>query len=123
MVDVVTVKQLACALPEAADTSTDKDLGFNVAGKGFAWSWKERVAPKAPRVPRMDVLAVRCVKDFKDAILESDPEVFFTEPHYNGFPAVLVRIDKIDEARLADLLKSAWKCVPPKALVKTHDQA
>jgi hypothetical protein len=118
VVDIATVKRLASRMPYAVDNSAKGELAFSVGGKGFAWTWKERTAPRKPRTPRIDVLAVRCAAEFKDVILASDPAVFFTEPHYEGFPAVLVRLDKIDEARLRDLFSNAWKCVAPKRLMK-----
>jgi hypothetical protein len=67
--------------------------------KGFAWAWNERIEPKKPRVPNPEVLAVRVANQAeKEALLAADPEKFFTEPHYNGFPAVLVRLSSIDPA-------------------------
>ena len=65
----------------------------------------ERVEPKKPRVPRDDVLAVRVANQSeKEMLLKSDPATFFTEPHYNGFPAILVRLPAIDVDELAELL-------------------
>jgi hypothetical protein len=118
MVDVKTIRRIAGSLPETEDLSTASALRFEVRGKGFAWSWHERVEPKRPRRPRLDVLAVRCPPEEKEAILSSDPEKFFTESHYRGFPAVLVRLDKIAEKELRALLTVAWRCRAPRALVK-----
>lgn len=115
------VRAIAMALPEAEDRSTAERLAFKVRGKGFAWSWLERSTPKGPRKPRLDVLAVRCRAEEKDLILESDPAVYFTEPHYHGFPAVLVRLDATAQADLAALLAAAWRCQAPKALLKAID--
>ena len=42
-------------------------------------------------------------------MLAADPEKFFTEPHYNGFPAVLVRLPAIDAGELAELITDAWR--------------
>jgi len=85
--------------------------------KGFAWVWLERVVPKKPRVPRPDVLAVRVRDEAEKAILlAADPDRFFTEPHYNGFPAVLVRLPKVTSAQLRTLLEGAWRCLAPPQL-------
>lgn len=111
MVDAATVRRLAAALPDVEDASTDDALSFEVGGKGFAWSWNERVHPKTPRRPRLDVLAVRCVPEEKETLLELDPEKFFTEAHYNGYPAILVRLGEVDEAELTGLLATAHGCV------------
>lgn len=111
MVDAAAVRRLAAALPGAEDASTAEALSFKVGGKGFAWSWNERARPKAPRRPRLDVLAVRCVPEEKETLLELDPVKVFTEDHYNGYPAVLVRLGEVDEAELAGLLATAHRCV------------
>ncbi len=47
-----------------------------------------------------------------------DPETFFTEPHYDGFPAVLVRLAAVKPRRLEQLIEEAWRCQAPKDLVK-----
>jgi len=52
----------------------------------------------------------------KDLLLASDPEKFFTEPHYNGYPAVLVRLAKIRVPELRILLEDAWECAAPAGL-------
>lgn len=85
--------------------------------RGFAWAWNERIEPKKPRVPNPDVLAVRVASlAEKEELLAADPEKFFTEPHYNGFPAVLVRLPVIDAGELAELITDAWICQAPRAL-------
>lgn len=118
------VRRLALALPEASED--DDRFAFSVINKGkrknFAWVWAERVEPKKPRVSRPDVLAVRVANQLdKDELLNSDPDKFFTEPHYNGFPAVLVRLTAVDVDELAELLTDAWCCQAPRALVKEFD--
>ncbi len=85
--------------------------------RGFAWAWNERIEPKKPRVPNPEVLAMRVASVAeKEELLASDPEKFFTEPHYNGFPAVLVRLPAIDAGELAELITDAWRCQAPRAL-------
>lgn len=117
MIDIDAIRRFAGSLPDTQDVSTASCLRFEVRGKGYAWSWLERTEAKGPRVPRLDVLAVRCPAEEKEAILESDPDVFFTEPHYRGFPAVIVRLDRIAEADLQALLTAAWRCQAPRTLV------
>ena len=78
--------------------------------KGFVWVWMERVEPKKPRVPNPGVIAVRVPNlGQKDSILASDHRKFFTEPHYNGFPAVLVRLAAVKVPELRILLEAAWR--------------
>lgn len=121
MITADQVRALAMALPRVEDGSTVDRLAFAVAGKGFAWTWLERAAPKGPRVPRLDVLAVRCRAEEKDLILESDPAVFFTDDHHRGFPAVLARLDRIAPADLEALLAAGWRCQAPRALLRDID--
>ena len=115
------VRRIALTLP---GTSEGVDhFAFTVLHKGkqkgFAWVWLERTAPKKRREPRPDVLAVR-VQDQaeKAALLAGDPDLFFTEPHYNGYPAVLVRLPKVTRAQLRALLVAAWRCLVPQAPAK-----
>jgi hypothetical protein len=115
------VRRIALALPQVVE---DPDhFAFSVLGaakpKGIAWVWLERIDPKKARVPQPEVLAVRVSGETeKQALLASDPEVFFTEPHYNGFPAVLVRLGAVDVDQLAELIKEAWRCQAPRKLVE-----
>lgn len=115
---------MALALPEATE-GADR-FAFSVArggkDRGFAWVWMERVKPKRARVPNPGVLAVRVANaGEKEMLLAADPDVYFTEPHYNGFPAVLVRLAAIGVDELAELLTDAWRCQAPKPLVREFD--
>jgi hypothetical protein len=110
MADQQDVRRIALSLPETCEA--EDGFGFSVRNgskwKGFAWAWNERVEPKKPRVPRQDVLAVRVADQVeKELLLQSDEEKFFTEPHYNGFPAVLVRLPVIDVEELEELIVGA----------------
>jgi hypothetical protein len=118
------VRRIALALPETTE-GTDR-FGFSVRNgtkdKGFAWVWMKRVEPKKPRVPQPDVLAVRVANNQeKETLIAADPDKFFTEPHYNGFPAVLVRLAAIEPDELRELLTDAWRTLAPKALVRDFD--
>ncbi len=100
-------------------------FAFAVRSKGrlkrFAWVWLERIAPKKARVPNPAVLAVRVANlGHKEALISAEPRKFFTEPHYNGFPAVLVRLAEVSVADLRALLTEAWRCQAPAELVKTR---
>jgi len=114
------VAKAALALPETR--RDEHDFAFAVRNgkkyKGFAWVWRERVDPKRARVPNPDVLAVRVANlDAKEILLMADQDKFFTEPHYDGFPAVLVRLAQVGRAELRELLREAWTAQAPKALV------
>jgi hypothetical protein len=106
------VRRIALALPGVREASERFAFSVEKKGKqkGFVWAWNERVDPKKPRVPRKDVLAVRVANQAeKAALLAGDPEKFFTEPHYDGYPAVLVRLPKVSRAELRKLVEDAWR--------------
>jgi hypothetical protein len=110
------VRRIALSLP-AVEEGKDH-FAFSVPNKGklkgFVWVWMERVTPKKPRVANPGVIAVRVANlGQKNALLSADPKKFFTEPHYNGFPAVLVRLDAVTVADLKVLLAEAWRCQAP----------
>ena len=111
------VRRLALALP--ATTEGPDDFRFNVVGKGFAWVWLERLEPKRARTPNPSVVAIRVADESeKEALIDMDPAAFFTEPHYNGYPAILVRLDAVDPGMLEKLLRDAWRIRAPRRLVR-----
>src|SRR5918995_94532 len=62
-----------------------------------------------------ETLVVRVVDlEDKEALLRSDPEVFWTTPHYDGYPYVLVRLERIDPAQLRELIEDAWRLSAPR---------
>jgi hypothetical protein len=115
------VRRIALSLPATSEESDG--FRFRVDGKGFAWVWLERAAPNAARIPNPEVIAVRVANESeKDALLALDEAVFFTEPHYDGFPAVLVRLPAIDLDLLREVLITAWRCQAPKRLIRAFDE-
>jgi hypothetical protein len=114
------VRRIALSLP--ATTEEPNGFRFFVNGKAFVWAWLERVDPKRARVPSADVVAVRVGNEFeKESLIEMNPEVFFTEPHYDGYPAILVRLPAIDLDLLRVVLTDAWRLRAPKRLLADHD--
>jgi hypothetical protein len=102
---------MALALPETSEA--EGRFAFSVLNKGkpkgFVWVWAERVHPKKARVPNAAVVAIRVADQLeKEVLVASDEETFFTEPHYKGFPAVLVRLAAIDVGELEELITNAW---------------
>ena len=81
----------------------------------------ERIAPKKARAPQPKVIAVRVANLVeKDFLLAADKKKFFTEPHYDDFPAVLVRLAAVTAKELEPLIREAWRCQAPRDLVKRH---
>lgn len=112
------VRRIAMSLP-----GTEEEVGrfaFSIAVKGklkrYAWVWLERQDPKKARVPNPAVLALRVANlSQKDLMLRAEPTKFFTEPHYNGYPAVLLRLTAVRVPELRTLLRDAWQSVSPGA--------
>jgi hypothetical protein len=102
------VRDIALSLADVAEIDSD-GFDFRVAGKGFVWSYPER-QPGQRRVIRTDV-AVLFVGDEaeKQALLQGEPELFFTADGYDGWPLVMLRLDAVDVARLEELVTDAWQ--------------
>ena len=107
MATITNVREIATSFPDVVDGSSELSLGYEIRKTGFAWSWKERIDPRKARVPNLNVLAVRCTLEEKEGMLALEPEKFFTEDHYNGFPAILVRLEQVTPAELTGLLARA----------------
>ena len=117
------VRKIVQTLPEVAEPEADT-YAWQVGTKGFAW---ERPLRKADRealgaaAPDGPILAAM-VPDLgaKEALLADDPDVYFTTPHFNGYPAVLVRLERIAVPELTELLVEAWLARAPKRLAAQH---
>jgi hypothetical protein len=59
----------------------------------------------------------------REALLQGQPDAFFSTPHYDGHPYVLVRLEAVDLEELAELLEEAWRLRAPKRLVAEYDAA
>ena len=116
------VRRIALALPSTFEHPERFAFGVRAASakgkpKDFVWVWLDRPDPKKGRVPNPAVIAVR-VPDLeeKEALLAAEPDVCFTEPHYNGYPAVMVRLQKVGTRLLRELIEDAWRAAAPKSL-------
>jgi hypothetical protein len=110
------VRRIALALPEV--TANDDATEFRVDGKLFAHPWLERVDPKKARVPNLDVAVVRIAGEAdKEVLIQMDPDAFFTERHFDGWPSIHVRLAAVSEPVLAQLLADAWRTRAPKRLL------
>ena len=122
MANQADVRRIAMLLPGTVEESGRFAFSVLVKGKlkGYAWAWRERLDPKKARVPSTSVLALR-VQNLgeKDLMLQADPTRFFTEPHYNGYPAVLLNLSAVRVPELRMLLRDAWQCLVPKTPAQT----
>jgi hypothetical protein len=121
--DQEDVRRIALSLPGASEAKGHFAFSVENKGKqrGFVWVWMERIHPRKARVPSPDVVAVR-VRDQteKAALIAGAPDLFFTEPHYDGFPAVLVHLPAVTKAQLGKLIADAWRCQAPAELLEAE---
>lgn len=69
-----------------------------------------------------DALAMRVIDmGEREALLQGEPEAFFTIPHYDGYPYVLVRLESVQAEQLRELLEDVWRLRAPKRLVAAYD--
>jgi hypothetical protein len=120
------VRRLALALPATTEGSSWGNLAWKVQDKAFAWErplGKKDRADLGDAAPEGDILAVRVADvGVKDALIADSPHVYFTMPHFNGYPAVLLRLEEIDEAELAEIIEDAWLDRAPKRLAAQYRQ-
>jgi hypothetical protein len=114
------VRRIALALPEATETLSRGHAQWRVKDKNFVWerplrrSDLEALGAAAPDGPILGVRTEHLMA--KEAMLADDPEVFFTTPHFDGYPAVLVRMDRISAEDLTEVIVEAWVARAPEKL-------
>jgi hypothetical protein len=116
------VRRLALALPGASEQPrSGGTCAWIVDGKFFVWErplGKSDIAALGKNAPTGPILGVRTADlEMKDVLLATDPKVFFTTPHFNGYPAVLIRLGNISTARLKEVIVEAWLARAPKRAV------
>jgi hypothetical protein len=118
------VRRIALALPETSEDVSRGLRHWNVRGKGFVWerplrrSDLEALGDAAPDGPILGARVEHLVA--KEALLADDSGVFFTTPHFDGYPAILVRLDAIDVGGLDEVIVEAWLARAPKRLVREY---
>jgi len=114
------VDRLARELPDVVAGSDTNGLKWEVHKKYFAYERplrKRDLAELGDAAPTGEILGLRVADlDDKRGLIGSNPEVFFTIPHYAEWPAVLVLLEKIDEVQLREVITDAWLCRAPKRL-------
>ena len=118
------VRRLALALPETTEGISRDLRQWRVKDKGFVWERPlrradyEALGDGAPDGPILGARVEHLVA--KEALIADDPDVFFTTPHFDGYAAVLVRLDRIAVEDLDELIVEAWLARAPKRLAKAY---
>jgi hypothetical protein len=118
------VRRIALALPETSEEISRDLRHWRVKDKGFVWerplrrSDLEALGDSAPDGPILGVRVEHLVA--KEAILADDPDVYFTTPHFDGYPAVLMRLDRVSLEDLQEAIVEAWLARAPKRLADAY---
>lgn len=118
------VRRIALALPETGERLSRELRQWRVKDKLFVWERPlrakeiEALGASAPDGP---ILGAR-VEDLgaKEALLAADPRVFFTTSHFDGYPSILVRLDRIAVDELSEVIVEAWISRAPKPLAQQY---
>jgi hypothetical protein len=123
------VAKIAGALPEVDEEPSYGERGWKVRKKTFAWERplrkKEAEAlggfePEGA-APAGEILGVRVAdEEAKQALVSSEPEIYFTTSHFDGYPAILIRLERIGRAELEEVLIEAWLAQAPKRLAADY---
>ena len=118
------VRRIALALPETSERVSRDRPQWRVKDKLFVWerplrrSDLEALGDQAPSGP---ILGARVEHlGAKEALLANDEGVFFTTPHFDGYPAILVRLERIDVEGLDEVIVEAWLARAPKRLARAY---
>ena len=107
--DVVAI---GAELPEVEESTWYRTPALKVRGKSFC-----RVKEDG------EMLVVRVVDlEDKEALLQSDPQLYSTTPHYDGYAFMLVRLSAIGKELLSELIEDAWRCMAPKRLRASYEE-
>jgi hypothetical protein len=116
------VRRIALGLPETSERRSGDVPQWRVKDKLFAWERPLRrtdIEALGARAPADPPLAAR-VPDLgaREALIADAGDVYFTTPHFDGYPVVLVRLDRIDVPELEELLTEAWLARASKSLAR-----
>ncbi len=115
------VAQICLALPETTESTSYGGRAWKVHGKGFVWERPLRrrdldeLGDAAPAGPVLGATVPD--EGAKRALISEQPDVYFTTSHFDGYAAVLVRLEAIDEQSLVELAGEAWACRAPRRLL------
>jgi hypothetical protein len=120
------VRRLALGLPEAEERGSGGRLQWRIKDKLFVWERPLRASDLralGDAAPEGPILGARVEHlGAKKALVSDSPDIYFTTPHFDGYPAVLARLDAIPLEELKELVVEAWLCRAPKRMADTYIQ-
>jgi hypothetical protein len=118
------VRRIALALPETSERMSRELRQWRVREKLFVWERplrRKEVEALGTGAPDGPILGARVEHlGAKEALLADDPRVFFTTSHFDGYPAILIRLDRIAIDDLAEAIVEAWLARAPKQLAMAY---
>jgi hypothetical protein len=118
------VSRLMKALPAVVKSPSRRE--WRVKDKLLAWERPLRQTDRTalgPSAPTGPILAIHVPLDLKEMLLASRPDVYFTTPHFDGWPAILIRLPAMPANELSDILHESWLERAPKKLVAEFERA
>jgi hypothetical protein len=121
------VSRIALALPETSERVSREQRQWRVRDKGFVWERPlrakeiEALGDDAPDGPILGAHVEHM--GAKAALLAEDPSIFFTTAHFDGYPAILMRLDRAGSEDLREVITEAWLARAPKRLVRGYIEA
>ena len=118
------VRRLALALPETDERESRGSRQWRVKDKLFVWERPLRgtdIAALGDAAPPGEILGARVEHlGAKEALLADESGVYFTTPHFDGYPAILIQLDLISVAELEEVTVEAWLARAPKRLADAY---
>lgn len=118
------VQRIALALPATSERDARGKRWWQVKDKGFVWERplrQKEIDSFGGEVPDGPILAARVEHlGAKEALMAEDPNVYFTTSHFDGYAAILVRLERISGEELQELVTEAWLARAPRRLVEAY---
>ncbi len=124
MADFDDVRRIAMSLPETTERLSWGHAHWRVKDKGFVWERPLRntdLKALGDGAPDGAILGARVEHLVaKEALLADESGLFFTTPHFDGYPSVLVKLDEISLEDLEEVIVEAWLCRAPPKLAEAY---
>ncbi|MGH7661222.1 MAG: MmcQ/YjbR family DNA-binding protein [Vulcanimicrobiaceae bacterium] len=128
MATLADVRHIALGLPGTTEERTRRGWAAWIVNKKF-FVWERELLPSdlaalGKKAPKGIILGIRTAHlEMKDVLLANDPKIFFTTPHFDGYPAVLAQLEKIGVGKLREVIVEAWLARAGKRAVAEFLQA